>query len=272
MNIPDYLESGILESYVLGVVNDQERREVHCLASIYPEVQAELDRLSSAMEDYALLYSKEPPADLKDTIMSKLDFASESPETIVRPMPVAAQTTGGPTYNVSWMVAASVGLLVLVFSFFLFKQLRQTQQETTAMRSDNRTLQDEVHTLRERQAHSNELLSVLQQPGMKIIELKGNEKAPDSQLFVYWNTHTQQVTVEVGTMPDLPGDQQYQLWSLVDGKPVNAGVFDAGKATGELQRLQSIGRADAFAVTVEKRGGSPTPNLSALVAMQPLKS
>ena len=38
MNIPEYIDSGILESYALGSVSDQERREVECLSAIYPEV------------------------------------------------------------------------------------------------------------------------------------------------------------------------------------------------------------------------------------------
>ncbi len=34
-----------------------------------------------------------------------------------------------------------------------------------------------------------------------------------------------------------------------------------------LQRMKDISRAQAFAVTLEKAGGSPTPDLQALVLM-----
>jgi anti-sigma-K factor RskA len=92
-------------------------------------------------------------------------------------------------------------------------------------------------------------------------------------MFVYWNTQTKQVSVDIKSLPTLPANQQYQLWSLVDGKPVDAGVFEAD-TTNSVQALQrlnrSIGRADAFAVTVEKRGGSPTPTLSTLLALTPV--
>ena len=48
MNVTEYIASGILESYVMGAVSDQEQREVDCLSSIYPEVRTELDELSTA--------------------------------------------------------------------------------------------------------------------------------------------------------------------------------------------------------------------------------
>ena len=50
MNVPEYIASGILESYVTGAVSDQERREVECMSAIYPEIRQELDELASSLE------------------------------------------------------------------------------------------------------------------------------------------------------------------------------------------------------------------------------
>ena len=276
MNVPEYIASGILESYVLGAVSEQEQREVNCLSSIYPEIQEELDQLTLAFEQYALLNSVEPPAGLKDTIMAQLDFTPPATEAIVKPMPVFrdAKATGPShtlTYNFSWIAAASVGLLVLGFSFYLFSRLTNVQQNVVALRSTNETLESNLRQMRNRQQHDHDLVALLSQPGTQVIKLTGNEKAPTGDMDVYWNARSQQITVDVAAMPDLAANQQYQLWSLVDGKPIDAGVFEAGKAVGTLQHLnRTIGRADAFAVTIEKRGGSPTPTLSNLVAMKKL--
>ena len=287
MNIPEYIASGILESYVLGAVSDQERQEVNCLSAVYPEVRQELDQLTLAFEEYALTNSVEPPAELKNSIMAQLDFAaptstpapSTTPEAIVRPMPINrdesvsnAEPEQTYTYKFTWMVAASLGLLVLAFSFYLFSRLNTAQQNLSALRSTNETLQTDLRQLRIRQEHDNDLVALLSQPGTQLIKLTGNDKAPTGAMNVIWNAKSQQVAVDVASLPSLPSDQQYQLWSLVDGKPIDAGVFDAGKAVGSVQRLnRTIGRADAFAVTIEKRGGSPTPNLSNLVAIKQLK-
>ncbi|OYW78343.1 MAG: hypothetical protein B7Z27_07670 [Sphingobacteriia bacterium 32-37-4] len=53
--------------------------------------------------------------------------------------------------------------------------------------------------------------------------------------------------------------KQYQLWAIVEGKPVNAGVISdcAG-----LCKMKNIPSASMFAITLEKLGGSETPTLS----------
>ena len=267
MNVTEYIASGILESYVMGAVSDQERREVECLSAIYPEVRNELDDLSKAIENYALLHSLEPPVELKAKLMAQLDF-NEQPPTIVRPMPIDRDSA--PTYRSTWIVAASVGLLVLIFSFFLLSELRTNHNTMASLRNANSSLASEVKQLRDHQSQADQTLALLRQPGTRTLELKGNEKAPSGNVLVFWNARTRQVAVEVQSLPALPADQQYQLWSLVDGKPIDAGVFDATTSGQLVQRLnRSIGRADAFAVTVEKRGGSPTPTMSTLLGMTP---
>lgn len=261
MDIKEYIASGTLELYALGAATDQERREVECLSSIYPEIKQELDRLTEAMENYALTYSAEPPPDLKAQIMSKLSFGEPQPEPVVKPMPISR-----PTYNFTWVAAASVGLIMLAFALFLVNQLRESQQVQVTLRSTNNSLQEEIRQIRERQLNADAALALLKKPGTRIISVVGNEKAPSGKLAVFWNASSKEVAIEVSGLPKLADDQQYQLWSLVDGKPIDAGVFENNGAG--VQRLnRSITAADAFAVTIERRGGSPTPTLTALVAL-----
>lgn len=272
MNVTEYITSGTLESYVMGAVSDQERREVECLSAIYPDIQQELDHLSETLENYALLYSIEPPESVKANLLKQLDFEKPAErEAIVRPMPVDRPSS--PTFRVTWIVAASVGLLLLLFSFFLVSQLRTNQKNLALTRTDNDSLKTTVDKLRIQQDQANQAFALLNQPGLKTIQLKGNKKAPQGNLLVFWNAQTQQVAVSVKSLPALPADMQYQLWSLVDGKPVDAGVFNASNGSALLQRMnRSINRADAFAVTIEKRGGSTTPNMDTLLALAPANS
>lgn len=267
MNVTEYIASGILESYVMGAVSDQEQREVDCLSSIYPEVRTELDELSAALENYALLYSVEPPAALKTQLMNQLAF-NEPSQTPVRPMPIVRNPDF--TYRSTWVVAASVGLLVLAFSFYLLSQLRSNQKTVASLQTVNSSLESEVRQLRDSQSQADQTLALLRQPDTRTLQLRGNKNAPNGNIVVFWNARTQQVALDVRSLPALRPDQQYQLWSLVDGKPIDAGVFEVTGQNQTIQRLnRPIGRADAFAVTVEKRGGSPTPTLSTLLAMAP---
>jgi anti-sigma-K factor RskA len=280
MNVTEYIASGILESYVMGAVSDQERREVECLSSIYPEVGRELDQLSEAIEQYAMLHSVEPPASIKDKLLLQLDFSKHEEEeadeeqesdTIVRPMPV--DMSSSHPHRTTWIVAACMGLAMLLFSFFLLSQLRTNQNALASVRTRNDSLKTVAGKLKADQAQSDQVVALLSQPALKRIELKGNEQAPKGDLFIFWSADTQQVAVNVKSLPALPADKQYQLWALVDGKPVDAGVFDVGSNSSAMQALnRSVARADAFAVTVEKRGGSPAPTMSTLLAVSPVKA
>lgn len=59
---------------------------------------------------------------------------------------------------------------------------------------------------------------------------------------------------------------QYQLWALVNGKPVDLGVFDVKADTaGILVNMKEIANAQTFAVTIEKRGGSPSPTMDQMI-------
>jgi len=65
-------------------------------------------------------------------------------------------------------------------------------------------------------------------------------------------------------LPQAPSGKQYQLWALVDGKPVDAGMI--GDCNG-LCRLKNIPRAQAFAITLEREGGSPTPTMDQMYVL-----
>ncbi|OIN59212.1 anti-sigma factor [Arsenicibacter rosenii] len=275
MNVAEYIASGTLEAYILGAASDQERREVECLSSIYPEIKQELDQLALALEDYAMALSVEPPVALREQIMSQLTFGvtqkttaadEEEPETKVLPMPDTR-----PIYNFTWIAAASVGLLLLAFSFFLITRLRDNQQALASLRSTNAALQQDINALKTQQSSSSQVMALLRQPGTQIIQLKGNEKAPDGNLAVYWNQQTGQLALDISSLPALPSSQQYQLWTLKGGKPFDAGVFDPITGVHHLHPIQQ-GTVDAFAITIEQRGGSPTPHLESLIAMTPTKA
>ncbi|QKZ12520.1 anti-sigma factor domain-containing protein [Spirosoma sp. KUDC1026] len=271
MNVAEYITSGILESYALGTVSDQERREVECLSSIYPDIRREIDELTEALEKYALAQSVEPPASVKEKLLQQLEFPASEP-SIVRPM-YPSEPLSGPTFRTTWLVAASVGLLLLVFSFYLFSQLRSNQEALASLRTANETLKAESHQLSDWQKQQDQMMALLRQPGTRTLVLQGNDKAPKGEVLVFWNANSRQVVVNASALPQLGPDQQYQLWSLVDGKPIDAGVFDVAQSGRVVQQLnRPIARSDAFAITVEKRGGNPTPTMATLLAMQPVNS
>jgi anti-sigma-K factor RskA len=93
------------------------------------------------------------------------------------------------------------------------------------------------------------------------VVLKGTPHAPDALAKIYWMKTTGDVYVDPSNLPAVPSGKQYQLWAIVDGKPVDAGMISTQKGIYHIQKMKSFGRAEAFAITLEKAGGSPTPSM-----------
>jgi anti-sigma-K factor RskA len=68
-----------------------------------------------------------------------------------------------------------------------------------------------------------------------------------------------------GLAPDSEA-QDYQLWFIVDGIPLNGGVFDAkaGQVAGLAASTMPAG-ATAVAITLEKKGGVSAPTTPILL-------
>ncbi len=112
-------------------------------------------------------------------------------------------------------------------------------------------------------------LNIFRDPSFKLLKLKGTPKSPASALTVAWSSAKKQVMIDMANanMPANDKDHQYQLWALVGGKPVDLGVFDADTTSKDMKVMKSIASADAFAVTLEPRGGSQNPTMDQMVVI-----
>jgi anti-sigma-K factor RskA len=103
---------------------------------------------------------------------------------------------------------------------------------------------------------------IIDNPAFKRVVLKGTENAPTALAYVYWNAQTNEVFLSIQNMQALGQGNQYQLWAIADGGPVDAGVFDAD-STG-LIKMKAMDKAGAFAVTIEPHGGKASPTLETM--------
>jgi anti-sigma-K factor RskA len=91
--------------------------------------------------------------------------------------------------------------------------------------------------------------------------MNGTDLSPEAVASVFYNPASGASLIDVGSLPVPPSDQQYQLWAIVDGAPVSMGVFEVNTDTSGLQPVAYVENAQAYAVTLEPRGGSETPTL-----------
>lgn len=86
-SIYNYIESGILEQYVLGNTNIQEAKEVERMAVTYAEVKKELESISRRLEAYASKNALMAHATIKPFILAIIDYSErlQSGETVSYP-------------------------------------------------------------------------------------------------------------------------------------------------------------------------------------------
>jgi hypothetical protein len=82
----------------------------------------------------------------------------------------------------------------------------------------------------------------------------GLEVSPKSFATVYWDTSSHDVWLLANNLPAPQSEMQYQLWALLDGKPIDLGMLDYDlKQKKLLVRMKNASGAQAFAVTLEKK-------------------
>ena len=75
-NLKSFIDSGILESYVLGNSTPEEAALVRQMAASYSEVAEEIDLISEALEAYALSNAIVPDAVVKPFLLATIDYTS----------------------------------------------------------------------------------------------------------------------------------------------------------------------------------------------------
>ena len=155
-----------------------------------------------------------------------------------------------PAKNVNWFrYAAAACLVLLAGSIYL----------NISLSNKNKTLQSDYNTtIAELSDVKKDIQVLTQNPNVKMATMNGLEISPKSYATVYWDTTSHDVYLLANNLPIPASDKQYQLWAIFDGKPVDLGVFDMKKEKLLIQAKNARG-AEAFAITLEKKGGSSTP-------------
>ena len=272
MNIQEYISSGIVESYVLGLADQEERAEFERMCSAHTEVRKARELFELALEEQAMMNAITPAKNIKSKIFAEIEIEREKISTITNDqmlsVPVGEATRPATkVISIGWqryIAAASIALLLIstALNFYFFNQYRRYSNRYEALMAQQAEMAKNNDVLRTRIDTYESTLAMLRDPDMTVIKMPGTNvpTSPDSNSVatVYWNTRSKDVYLMVNNLPQPPSDQQYQLWAIVDGQPIDAGVFEVQNVAG-LLRMKNMPRAQVFAVTLEKRGGSTTP-------------
>jgi anti-sigma-K factor RskA len=249
-----FLESGLLEKYVLGDSSDEENKTVENYISKYPEVKSKYDLLQDNLEIISELNAAPAPHDSLNFILDAVD------ETKVVHMHARTKRV-----SIWFSIAASAAaILFAVTSAFFFYQNQKLMDE-------NQVVVDEIFDLRsDIQDTNSKLESVMQQfmrlnnPETEKYIIRGNKRAKNLKTVAYINPKEKTSMIEVVSLPQLPEEQCYQMWAQLQDKMVNLGILDA--ASTDLRSIPYTENAVAFEITIEPKGGNETATVENSVA------
>jgi anti-sigma-K factor RskA len=271
-----YIESGILELYVLGQLTAQQQQEVEDMAIKFPQIREEIDAIETAMEQYAVSHSIEPTAGLDKKIFAKIDapasHLSAVPLRQDNVVPLHPDKAGSTIRTLKFSLVACIALLVISAAalYSTHIKLNLANQQIASLSTEREKFAATVNYIKDENKDLQEIAAISSDPTWTPVKLAGTKISPQANMMVYWHRKGQHVIVDNTKMalPENDASHQYQLWAMVNGKPVDLGVFDAQNQPKKLLlAMKEVGDAQAFAVTLEKRGGSASPTMEKMVVL-----
>lgn len=253
MTATEIISSGLLELYAAGMASPEEIQQVEAAARQYPEVATELNAIEQAMENYAMAEAVVPDAAVKEKLMQRI-------EADAIPLHSAPVVPLYPASNVwKYVAAASIILLVgsAILNFSLYQKNSSAGAELAAVKQD-------LQQQKELAAAMHNDMGIMTDKNAMPVSLKNMPNETDGAARVYWMQTNGDVYVDPSFMPQAPAGMQYQLWAIVDGKPVSGGMIPLNNGNSiHLKKMKSFGnvKIQAFAISLEKAGPEmPVPS------------
>lgn len=265
MNTREYIESGIIETYVLGMASPEEAAELETLCLQFPEIKAALTAFEETLEKNAMANAIAPPPGVKKALFKELEssFAKTSLPEELKQTALSTQPTPVVVMNSFSRYFAAAAIILLVISgglnIYFYSKFTETTNQYQALLLEKNTLQANNQIMQTKSLDLFNSMQMMADPNMQKVSMPGVPGKEANYATVFWDAKSKDVYLLPNKLPQPAQGKQYQLWAIVDGKPVDAGVM--GDCTG-LCKMKNIPAASMFAITLEREGGSPTPTLS----------
>lgn len=259
MNVEEYISSGILEAYALGELSEQERKEVETNLQQYPALRRELALIEETQEQLLMKAAIKPSAEAKTTLFTTLDTRRSASKVVE----LDTKRSDVSFWKFAAAAAVTIALVSSYLAFNYWTKWKATENSLSDLIAQNQRVAQDYNTVNERLDQIEKDLNIMNNPAFNRVVMKGTANAPGSIASVYWNEATREAYLSIKGMKELAQENQYQLWAIIDGKPVDVGVFD-GNFAGLMKMKEVQPGAAAFAVTIEPRGGKSSPTMETM--------
>lgn len=259
MDTKQYIESGILELYVYGLLSETENIEFSKLAKENPEINNEIIAIEKAIVNISTSFSPFLSVDNFAKIKSNLNL-KHNKVIQLQPKRNAWQYLG-------WAAAA----VLLIGIGYQYNNQIITENQVVTLEKDKSKLNEVIISSENKSKKNQQDLAIVRDTKNTVIALGGQAVAPTSSAKVYWNKETQVVFVDASGLPEPPKGMVYQVWSLKLKPaltPTSIGLLaDFSDENNKIFAVSNTGDAEAFGITLEPAGGSQSPNMEQLYTL-----
>ncbi len=237
------------------MATEAEAREFETICLSHPEVAEARNAFEIALENKLVEEAIEVPAHLKKQIEENISYSGAVIKDIGQKQFIAAS----PAINQwKWIAAASIILMAgaFIWAYNNYRNLDHLAASNKELEQKLKQSNDYLTALRQDEA-------MLHKPGVKMAAMHSTTTSA-AYATIYWDTTSKDVYLMVNNLPQPSSDRQYQLWALLENKPIDLGVF-ALRQEKLLVRMKNVQNAEAFAITLEPQGGSQTPTSKPVV-------
>ncbi|MDP1801174.1 MAG: anti-sigma factor [Bacteroidota bacterium] len=260
MNEHEVISSGLLESYVLGTTSVKENELVHELCLKNPSLTDEIELIEAAIINYSSRSVGPINKEIKNKIRDKL-FSDTTIEAKIITLPPNDKTIR--VYKLSFAASIVFVITSIIYVFSIQSKLNKLNGELAKTNVVTANLEEQLSSQQTALIVATSKLQILSDPKIKTVGLKGMNSLASISALIHWNTESDAVYFNASKLPATATDKQYQLWAIVDGKPVDIGVIDLVNDS-TFQKMRSVKGAQSFAVTIEKTGGSNSPTMDTM--------
>jgi anti-sigma-K factor RskA len=259
MEAKEYIESGILELYVYGLLTETENEEVNTMAKNNPEINDEIIAIEKAIVALSSSFSPFHSVANYEKIKSKLELKHASKVIELE-----------PTRNWSQYIGWAAAIVLLVGIGYQYNQLDQTNTQVVNAEVEKAKIEKDLNALQLKNKASETSLAVVRDANNTVVTLGGQAVAPQSSAKVYWNKETKVVYVDAAGLPEPPEGMVYQVWALKLNPltPTSIGLLENFKVNNQkMFAVDNATDAEAFGITLEPKGGSLTPTMEQLYTL-----
>jgi anti-sigma-K factor RskA len=251
MDLNKIIESGDLEAYVCGVLPQKEAVSITSMIHQHPELEEEVSRIEAAY--IAIAEGVAPSIDHKDTYDRIKQYVKEHKSN---------QLSNSWSPYLGWAAA----LILFIGAGYLFSENTNLNEALVNTNNKNEVLQVEIEDTKQLNSDYQEALAFIKKPNTVKVLLQGQGSHEDASAIAFHNDKEEITYLDLSGLPEAPANMTYQLWSLTLN-PLTPTSLGTVVVDNQLVQIDNRFETQAFGITLEEAGGSPTPTLERLYTL-----